>query len=839
MHGCRSRTGVHTNVGETLLLDLSGARPRWTASPPEPRPHPGDTSGAGAEPALIVLASDPAAVLQRLLATDPGRSVIDQSAGRRRAVVGLTDGTSALPQELVGATSPIDLLTVDFDGAIRTDVLERIRHLVTVGTEPQVSNLGWCRVSRVRTTIERAPLGTSNHLPIPSSAQGAELLSMEPVARALNEWLTESPIRADPRIPAWRETRFVELDGYATVDAARTMANIQPAAWIVYRENTEDGRSVRHHALLPHEVLSLLPERGSETELLRDHFELTGHRVVSLAEAPTMLGGGDDHRLLVERDSLIVAIVPNVDDVLRSVSAPRRLLDSSATRDEPPVPSSLSKQHLHVRGPESIGVGSIAELEVIVSGSDLGSQPSGLGFATGIADQEEQLRVHVRARAPLRVIDFDPGPIPVQMPGRSAQLRVVVEGGTPGLGSLQVSLLQGPDEIARVSVAISFVDTPGSNNEQITSSSGTVRPSARRRGLLSVHDSNDGFLSHLLMLPSGVVINEVVKFDAASTNDLVTRAISTAEGMVAEHPDGQTALDARLRGLGTGLLRTLLPADILGALWDSREELQALEVSSNLPRVPWELGYIQQPRGAPSSKSNDGRFLGHTNLTRSLPHALPSTLHLGHGRNRGVVIEPRYSMVPEAQPLVPVSRRLMRLLEATAPEPVSDVTTAVLAEGDFDIFHFSGHGEAIRDGLEQCLILDDSRLQNGEWSRALWSTTVLGSALSAGRRPLVFLNGCETGVFGSPVQGQGGFAEAFLAGGASAFIGAQWRITDAAAAEFAEAFYAELIEHGASLAEAASAARSVTGGEWSATPLAYAVYGDPEARIVRGTNGRT
>lgn len=76
-----------------------------------------------------------------------------------------------------------------------------------------------------------------------------------------------------------------------------------------------------------------------------------------------------------------------------------------------------------------------------------------------------------------------------------------------------------------------------------------------------------------------------------------------------------------------------------------------------------------------------------------------------------------------------------------------------------------------------------------------------------------------------------GWAEKFLRAGAAAFIGSLWEVSDSMAREFAQELYGCLVA-GEPLGMAVMAARRAVATEpGDPTWLAYAVYGDPQARI--------
>jgi hypothetical protein len=97
-------------------------------------------------------------------------------------------------------------------------------------------------------------------------------------------------------------------------------------------------------------------------------------------------------------------------------------------------------------------------------------------------------------------------------------------------------------------------------------------------------------------------------------------------------------------------------------------------------------------------------------------------------------------------------------------------------------------------------------------------------------RPFVFLNACQVGRAGQIVGTIGGFAAAFLARGAGAFVAPLWAVGDQPAFDFGEALYRGFFHDGLTLSAASTAARRAAAAAGDATWLAYAVYGHHDAR---------
>jgi CHAT domain-containing protein len=102
-------------------------------------------------------------------------------------------------------------------------------------------------------------------------------------------------------------------------------------------------------------------------------------------------------------------------------------------------------------------------------------------------------------------------------------------------------------------------------------------------------------------------------------------------------------------------------------------------------------------------------------------------------------------------------------------------------------------------------------------------------------RPLIFLNACSSAEADFGLSRIGGWAERFVSAGATAFVGSLWEVNDVLAAEFAIAFYRQLLA-GKPLGEAFYLARQVIKQQDAANPtwLAYVLYAHPNGAVTLG-----
>jgi len=268
------------------------------------------------------------------------------------------------------------------------------------------------------------------------------------------------------------------------------------------------------------------------------------------------------------------------------------------------------------------------------------------------------------------------------------------------------------------------------------------------------------------------------------------------------------------------LFEKLLPTDLQVLLWQLRDRIKVLRVDSEEPWIPWELCKLQ---GREDGRVVEGPFLCEAfAMTRWLPGiGFKPTLLL---KNMALVL-PRDSGLPmatsEGEYLLSLAnggRRVKRV-----PATYLDLIAA-LAKGEYDGWHFTGHGGfRVPDPNRSAMLLENREELKPEDLGGVVAN--LGLA-----RPLVFLNACQIGRSALSLTDIGGWAAQFLRAGAAAFIGAYWSVYDQAAHDFALAFYSRLLA-GLPVAQAAQEARAAIKPLGDPTWLAYTVFADPLAIV--------
>ena len=278
-------------------------------------------------------------------------------------------------------------------------------------------------------------------------------------------------------------------------------------------------------------------------------------------------------------------------------------------------------------------------------------------------------------------------------------------------------------------------------------------------------------------------------------------------------PDGRALSEA-----GKGLFDAVLPRGNSSAL-AVRTELAQLRpglpllIATDDPGVPWEL-----------LKDEGGDdYIG---LKFDIGRRLVSAAGTSAGRRGNA---PRTSALIVANPTADLpeagseARAVQRFLEShgvrcSCLEGVEATFPAFLDQirKGHKLIHFAGHIRYDDGAREYAFVLHEGKV---------FGASAVRSHLRG--RPVVFLNGCESGIVVK------GLTEAFLAGGARAVLGALCRIPDDGAQRFAEAFYDSALSGRCGIGGAVRNARLALKGKpgLGASWASFVLYGDPTLRV--------
>ena len=286
--------------------------------------------------------------------------------------------------------------------------------------------------------------------------------------------------------------------------------------------------------------------------------------------------------------------------------------------------------------------------------------------------------------------------------------------------------------------------------------------------------------------------------------------------------DERRIAERRLAAKGSLLFTSLFPTDLQVLLWSLRPQIKYVQVQSSEPWIPWELCKLE---GKENNETVPGPFLCEAfAMTRWIP---------GIGIKPNLKLSKIGLVVPDDSGLsyAKAEREFMQSL-ATDQRKVEAVPakylplTDAFATGEYDGWHFSGHGKFEASDPNSSGI----QLEEGQALRPddLSDTTIkrLGRA-----KPLIFLNACQLGQSALSLTNVGGWAPQVLRAQAAAFVGAYWSVYDDTAFKFAREFYNRLFG-GMTIGQAAQEARLAIREGGDPTWLAYTVYAHPLAAVV-------
>jgi hypothetical protein len=420
-----------------------------------------------------------------------------------------------------------------------------------------------------------------------------------------------------------------------------------------------------------------------------------------------------------------------------------------------------------------------------------------------------------------------------------------VKGGRPGVSRLAVAFRQGGSELGVIGLAVEVVQA------------GASAEKAKGQAVAAPRDVADDDKLALLVeqrVEGGQVFYEYTLHSEAlglpyrrlRSKPLLDRGGGPAATALAfveriyervtkelKSLDDLRELQREARALGASLCQELFDPEVAKVLWPLRERIKLVQIVSWEPYIPWELVRLRDP----ASDEIDERFLCEYGLVRTLSDEMPPrSLPMGRWAYLGATF-PMGSFPPVGAELDYFTSTSPESLRGHGITPEAIVATRdafydALAAGDFDVLHISCHAESPHQSIERASLIIGDETPPGDTKPRLVEVdtiTVEAEARLKQRRPLVFLNACETGRVGAVLTAWGGWPNVFLRKGAGAFVGSSWAVRDKPAAAFSTAFYNALLG-GKTLAEAASAARAAAKKLGDASWLAFKVYGHPRAQ---------
>ena len=491
-------------------------------------------------------------------------------------------------------------------------------------------------------------------------------------------------------------------------------------------------------------------------------------------------------------------------------------------------------------------------VEVVVAGEPIHhvERPTDRGGQAPVVT-DQPLLVEVAGRVNLEVTGRDRVEIPVPAPGEPRLLLFEVRATDQGDGELWVIVRQGSLPLLTLVLRPSIRQPPLGVGEARLEAIGQtlVGPSPAPLTVLRVFEQRHGaaiIYLYELDAPELEFTHAYASLLIEQDRDTYVRGLFARIEQVWRDSDEDTAaFQEQLRAFGGQLLDELVPLELQRDLWDLRDRLAHIVVLSTEPFIPWELVHLKDPDAG--QLPAETCFLAQLGLVRWLwqPQTsghcgnvrLPERLRVRPGRARYVI--PEYPDPAWCLPAAAAERAFLeQYLDAASVTPHHAEVLALLRDPSgpegFDLLHFAGHGQAASDDIADAQLLLEGRMERGQYRLEPLRVTVVAQnfRVTSQPGPVVVLNACQAGRLGHQLAGIGGFAQAFLGGGASAFISSLWSVGDASAGVFVQVLYRRLLR-GATMAEAVKRAREVARRCGDATWLAYTVYAHPGATLQR------
>lgn len=523
-----------------------------------------------------------------------------------------------------------------------------------------------------------------------------------------------------------------------------------------------------------------------------------------------------------------------------SKSSPRSASGPSKTRRRAPAKVLC---HFHAEMDDELIVRRATTIEVIVSREAIG-RVTGISSKSGRARVDPQKKFIIQAIPKLNFAVIDQARIEIAPPevGKPETLYFDVRPTDLGEGEIWITIRQGQISLCSLVLKSRIVKTRSAQSHRVKGNHSMpeepmvlVKPLHQLRIFEQQNGQQISYLYELQSPDLDILTTYNSEPFATDRQKFVEHLYKQIETRWLSNLSDVEAFSAELRAFGGQLFTDLFPEALQRVLWEHRDEIKSIMVISTEPFIPWEIVHLKEPGKTQLPKET--RFLGQMGLVRWLHEAgwPPERLRIRNGRARYII--PQY---PDSRYRLPEAEREFEFLQdkfkASAVEPQAKPVRQLLSKpGNFDLLHFACHGVANQDNISNASLMLEGRMERNQYVPAyLSATTVEGySDLKAkDNRPIVVLNACQTGREGYSLTGIGGFAQAFLKGGAGAFLGTLWSVGDSPARTFTETFYSALLK-GSNVSEATITARHEAMQAGDATWLAYAVYGHPYMKIIR------
>ena len=692
---------------------------------------------------------------------------------------------------------------------------------------------------------------------------------------------TTGSLNAPAVLPPIVDTDIILANVTSSVTALRDEIAKHAPSYVVVRKPHKGN--ILNYAFTGEETLELLGRKKNDSisdvlKLAEDTASVTRsgadritRRIGMAAALPSP--GNAAHREVILAGDVPVGVVPEMGnlpsandlaEMARIVSDPKTdseriitrrtmptfVMDTEKVSSKPAEAGSKAKVtcHFHAEMDAEVVVNRAVTVCVTISREmieALTSEASAVGV--GEVSMAKKILVQVVPKSNFITIDENGGraEIDVPQPREPRELFFDLRALKKGEGEIWVLARQGQVPIVKLVLKPEVVKTQSYSSEKVSANKNANEPRPLSAPLhqLWIHErtTEEGIVYEYELYSEGLKIRKWVNSPPIKGDrDKYVKSLyqQIEDRWVSSHQDEENFAQ-ELRAFGADLFDELIPAELQKILWKRRRDFDSIQVISSEPFIPWELVHLKDPdkKGMP----REMMFMGQMGLIRWLEGAgedgwPPEQIKIRNERARYVI--PNYPEDEYKLEQAEMEENFLRSkFSATAVKPESGAVRTIISKpGRFDLLHFACHGSAESDNISKAALLMRGKYnEKGEYIEDPFTATVAESfsnLKSGDNSPMVVLNACQVGRTGYKLSGIGGFANAFLSGGAGAFVGTLWSVGDEPARTFTETLYKCLLT-GSNLSEATIKARNAAKEAGEATWLAYVVYGHPHLKISR------
>ena len=606
-------------------------------------------------------------------------------------------------------------------------------------------------------------------------------------------------------------TDFLLVPADATIGRLKNFsAAFQPAYVII---QTKKG-----YYLLHANDVEILAHESEESQSLEfavgDRFEMSPgvDAFVGADEAP-------DKCVVIDDDGGVIGLF----DVARG-----DVLNIIRGDGKPSEHEILGPYHLCADFPEKIGVGQTASLLLHISKSALFGQDLELALRKG-----ETIEALIRARNGLAVEGTGEGILTITDEDDPLPIRFKLRGKKSGIARIDIFAFCKGQPLGKISLSprvVEMKETDEIFREEVSEKLAVTYPSQADLTLLIFEsgEKHEPVLNFRLTAAEPSMGYNFTGFNPVRLKtdpaQYFRELFADIENLSLKTAKDREVAEFRLERKGNLLFEQLIPDDLKPVLWSLQSHIRSVQILSEEAWIPWELCKLQ---GKDGNGTVDGPFFCEAfAMTRWMPGiSRKPALKL----NRIGLVVPGDSGLKEA---TNEKQFIMSLADANRKVDIIPAETLEVAKamksGNYDCWHFSGHGVAHHTEPNRSRILLEKR-------EVLYPEDISGAVCNLGKaHPMVFLNACQTGRGAFSLTHMGGWAARFLKAGAAAFVGTHWSVYDESASQFCETFYDRIL-NGTTVGEAAREARLSIRKPGEPTWLAYTVFGDPVACVKRSS----